>query len=184
MNWLEKREYEKEFDSLLGRFVRNFAELESYVLYMWGLIEHPKAQGKIFIEKDRTLLEERRKNVTSYIHKTLPSFRLRWDRINSEINKLNQKRKFLVHATGHGDFYETYANFYTMGTGEVHKIEHKEIKALLNDLAELFTGDDGINGIFVNDFATERYNEYNRTTNEGKIIFKLNSKIVTEFKGE
>jgi len=182
---IKQFENRKLFQCALGQFVFEFAELEFSLLYFWGLIDTPKNQNASIRENIGTDFEDRRKKVTGFIHKNLPDLKTRWEKINPKLSSINLERRYLIHGIGQARFYEDSITAVIKHKGELKlkTFTVADIKKLSDKIAHLLTGKDGLAGEFLIDFTADRFNHYNKQTSDGKIIYKVNDKILTDYKG-
>lgn len=182
---LKQYENRKLFQNAVGQFVFEFAEIEFSLLYYWGLIDSPKNQNSSIRENIGTSFEERRKKVTNFVNINLPDLKTRWDKINTKLGSINQERRYLIHGIGQASFYEDSITALIKQKGELSlkKFTITDIAKLSDKIAHVLTGIDGIAGEFLIDFSTQRFNHYNEYASEGKIVYTVNGKILTEYKG-
>lgn len=178
-------ETKRQFQCALGKFAFEFAELEYALLYYWGIIEDPKNQNLIIEENIGSDFEARRKKVTTFIHKNLPNLNSKWNTINKKLSEINLERRYLIHGIGLANFNENAitAAIRHKGTLKPKKFSIDDIKRISNDIAHLLTGVDGLSGEFLIEFSTHRLNHYNEHTADSKIIYQVNNKILTDYKG-
>ncbi|KGL59040.1 hypothetical protein PHEL85_3314 [Polaribacter sp. Hel1_85] len=65
------------------------------------------------------------------------------------------------------------------------KFKIETLKRLKNELNELNTGKNGISGEFYIEFSRQRINQWNNLVNEeNKIIYNVNSEVLSDWKGK
>lgn len=182
-NSFENRE---KFKSGIGHFVIKFAELEFSLLYYCAIIDHPRDQNLGIREHLRSSFEERRNKISIFIRKELPDIKEIWDSINMKLGEINRERRFIVHGIGRTNFFSDSVKAFIPQKDRVDIKDYsiESIKNLSDKIAHLLTGVNGLTGEFLVEFNTRRFDLHNRTTLEdNKIIYKVNDKILTDFKG-
>ena len=179
---------DKDFKEAIGAFVIAFSELEFGLVFLCTMTEFNLRQKDKYVTKYLGFaFEQKVKHLTEFINEHLAEIKPTWDTIKQEIGLLNRERRFLVHGfTSYGYPRETITTF-AKESGQVttKKQTLSEIKSYTDRLLHLNTGDNGINGEFHTLFTKTRIDKWNRlVTDENKILYKVNSEIISEWKGE
>lgn len=175
-----------EFTSSLGKFVIEFSKFEFAIaeLASWtsGNIHD---RDDLFRDCIRDTLEKNRRRISDYIKKHLPEIQSEWTTINDRIGKLNKERRFLVHGMiDHSEFIaENLAVLVSKGLPETNQIDSHSILLLRKEIMDIMTGKNGVNGEFYIKFVTLRIDYHNEVISKGKIVYKVNNEILTDWKG-
>lgn len=182
---INQLESSAQFEIALGKFIKRFSELEYSLLYYWSLIDDPKNQNLVVKENFGSSFDDRRKKVTKYINNNLPELTERWKNINNKLTTINKERRYLIHGLGLSNFNNNTIKAVIKLNNQINvKIfTVAQINILLNEIAHILTGNDGLEGEFLIDFTTIRFNEYNSLNAIGKIVYRVNDKILTSYKG-
>ncbi|MBK7667153.1 MAG: hypothetical protein IPJ32_07220 [Sphingobacteriaceae bacterium] len=182
-NLFENRE---KFKSAIGHFVIKFSELEFSLLYYCGIIDHLRNKELGIREQLQSTFEERRKKISKFIREELPELQETWYSINMQLGEINRDRRFIVHGIGRTNFFSDSVKAFIPQKDRVDIKDYSidSIKNLSDRIAHLLTGENGLTGEFLVEFNTKRFDLHNRTTlDDNKIIYKVNDKILTKFKG-
>ncbi len=182
---INQLESSAQFEIALGKFIKRFSELEYSLLYYWSLIDDPKNQNLVVKENFGSSFDDRRKKVTKYINNNLPELTERWKNINNKLTTINKERRYLIHGLGLSNFNNNTIKAVIKLNNQINvKIfTVAQINILLNEIAHILTGNDGLEGEFLIDFTTIRFNKYNSLNPIGKIVYRVNDKILTSYKG-
>ncbi|MHA8085855.1 hypothetical protein U8695_09825 [Aquirufa antheringensis] len=182
---INQLESNTQFEIALGKFIKKFSELEYSLLYYWSLIDDPKNQNLVVKLNFGSSFDDRRKKVTKYINNNLPELSERWKNINNKLTTINKERRYLIHGLGLSNFNNNTIKAVIKLNNQINvKIfTEAQINVLLNEIAHVLTGNDGLEGEFLIDFTTIRFNEYNSLNAIGKIVYRVNDKILTSYKG-
>lgn len=178
---------DKDFKEAIGSFVIAFSELEFGLVFLCSMTEFDIRKKEEYITKYLGFsFEKKQKHITEFINEQLIELKQTWDILNYEIGQLNRERRFLVHGfMGYSLPRETITT-HIKEKGELTTKVHtlKEIKDLTKRIQILKTGENGINGEFHILFAKTRIDKWNSLVNDdNKIIYRVNNKIVSDWKG-
>lgn len=179
-------ENHEKFKCSIGHFIMRFAELEFSLLYFCGIVDNPIDLNLGISLNLKLTFNERQKKISKFIKNEIPELQDKWNLINSKLGQINLERNFLVHGIGQTSFYQDSIRAFITRKESVKVKEFSiiDIKKLSNDISNLLTGVDGLSGEFLIAFNTKRLDLFNRNTNnENKIIYQVDSKILTEYKG-
>ena len=128
---------------------------------------------------------ERRERIKEFIDDQLPEFKKRWKTINDKIGSANAERKKISHGiVGYLHTEESILVHINKGRNEIqsHRISTKEIDKLIQELYELNTGDEGLNGHFAIEVTTARIDKWNEKANDDyKVIHRVNGKVLSKW---
>lgn len=179
---------DKDFKEAIGSFVIAFSELEFGLVFLCSMTEFDIRKKEEYITKYLGFAFEKKvKHLTEFINEQMIELKPIWNILNSEIGQLNRERRFLVHGfMGYSLPHETITT-HIKENGVLTQKRHtlKEIKDLTNKIQQLKTGENGINGEFHILFTKTRINKWNNLVNDdNKIIYRVNSEIVSDWKGK
>ena len=178
---------DKNFKAAVGGFIVEFSKLESGLTVLDALTEFDLPNYAKYLPKYWGLSFEQKKNIlTDFIKDQLPELNSIWQKLKQEMEDINKERRFIVHGFANSFIPKGTITTYIHKKG---KIEDKEldintIKKLTNRLRILLTGDNGINGEFHNLFIKTRIDKWNIfASDKYKIVYEVNNKIISEWKG-
>lgn len=186
---MEKNIFErhKDFKEAIGSFILAFSELEFGLGIICSFTEFD------LLAREQTLptylgltLENKKKAITEYIKKYEPELRPTWDKIKSEIEFLNEQRRYIAHGIERIYVNDSLRAIVKVGQqlGEKH-LTMDEVVKWTDRLHNVNTGDNGIIGEFYLDFVKRSINRWNRyVVKDYRITYTVNSEIVSEWKGE
>ncbi len=182
---INQLESSTQIERALGKFIKRFSELEYSLLYYWSLIDDPKNQNLVVKENFGSSFDDRRKKVTKYINNNLPELSERWKNINKKLTTINTERRYLIHGLGVSNFSNNTIKAVIKLNSQIKVkiITEAQINILLSEIAHILTGNDGLEGEFLIDFTTSRFNKYNSLNAIDKIVYRVNDKILTSYKG-
>jgi NADH:ubiquinone oxidoreductase subunit D len=178
---------DKDFKEAIGSFIIAFSELEFGLVFLCSMTEFDVRKKDEYITKYLGFtFEKKMQHLTDFISEYLEELKPIWEKIKIEIGQLNRERRFLVH--GFMTYYLPHESITTHvkenGKLTTKKQTLEEIKSFTNRLHHLNTGENGINGEFHTLFTQTRINKWNDlVNNENKIIYRVNSKIISDWTG-
>ncbi|MBL7838103.1 MAG: hypothetical protein JNM67_11345 [Bacteroidetes bacterium] len=184
-----KEVYKKDIDFkvAIGEFVIAFSKLEFGLNSLCALTEFDiRKKDEYYIRYMGFPFEKKLEILESFIEENTPELKVTWDMLKSEIKSINSERRYLIHGIHNYSFpKETIQTFVKRKKVIVpKKFSLRDIKSLTNKIYEICTGKNGITGEFNSDFTKVRVNQWNQLVlDKNKIVFKLNNKIVSDWKG-
>jgi hypothetical protein len=179
---------DREFKEAIGEFIIAFSELEYGLVFLCTMTEFDLRNKDSHIIKYMSFsFEQKVRQLTDFIEEYLPELKHIWDKLKVEIGQLSRERRFLAH--GFMDYYIPNESITTSvrekGQVTVKNQTLTEIRSYIKRLHILNTGENGINGEFHFLFTKTRVDKWNQLVNdENKIVYTINDKIVSEWKGE
>jgi hypothetical protein len=179
---------DKDFKEAIGAFIIAFSELEFGLVDLCSMTDFDLRQkDKYFIKYLGYPFEQKIRHLSEFISDYLPELKAIWNNIKIEIGVLNRERRFLAH--GFSQYYlpnETItASIKEKGKITTEEKTIRDIKDFTNRIHQVNTGENGINGEFHTLFTKNRINKWNDIVNDdSKIIYKVNDKIISNWKGE
>lgn len=174
-----------KFKAALGEFILAFTELE-FALVELASWTAPNVHERKSFFKDylKDSFESNRNSVSQYIKDSIPEIRPIWLDINSRIGRINLDRRNLVHGLINYSILQDDNQAILHHKGEVKSTEYNsdKIKVLTKEIYEILTGENGVNGELHIDFIRRRLNIHNESVQKGKIIYKVQNEILTDFK--
>ena len=182
---------EKKFKEAIGDFVIHFSELEFGLAKLCALTECSiftsdeknknlkKYMGSTFVKKVETL--------STAINENIPELQEIWNKIEPEIKEINNKRRYIIHGIINYQFQEeiTTAHIKTKKQISTENLDIETINKLTVKISSLNTGIYGINGKFNTLFTKAIVDRWNNLVNDKyKIIYTVNSEILSEWKGK
>jgi len=178
---------DKEFKEAIGSFIIAFSEFEFGLVFLCSMTEFDLRYSHNYFTKYLGYsFEQKKKHLNDFIKDQMPDIKPIWDKIIKEIGELNRERRFLAHGfMSYGLPKETITTHVKENGGMATKYQTvEEIKGYTNRLQHLNTGENGINGEFHTLFTLTRINKWNSIVNDtSKIVYKVNGKIISEWKG-
>ncbi len=179
---------DKEFKEAIGAFIIAFSELEFGLMFLCSMTEFDFRKKDDYIIKYMTFsFEQKVKHLTTFIDEHLHELKLIWDKLKNEMGTLNRERRFLAHGFMQYSLPRESITTHIRENGKVTTKKHsvEEIEDLTDRLHHLNTGEHGINGEFNTLFTKTRIDKWNNLVNdENKIIYRVNSKIISKWKGK
>jgi len=181
-------EQDRNFKAAIGAFIIAFSELEYGLAHLGVMSEFDIRKKDDYLLKHIGYPFERKvKNLTGFIEENMNELKPIWDNLKVEIGQLNRERRFIAH--GFNQYFlpkESITTYIKEGkTLKSKDLNIKTIKELTNRLHHLNTGENGINGNFHTLFIKTRINKWNELVNEdNKIVYRVNSKIESDWKGK
>ena len=178
---------DKKYKEAIGAFILTFSELEYGLadLSSWTVYDLTKRDTH-WLEHIGYPFEKKVKNLTEYINANLSELKPVWDKLKVEIGQLNSERRFIAHGFNQSFLpNETTKTFIKEGRNiSTRKLDIKTINNLTQQLRELNTGENGINGEFHIQFMKMRIDKWNELVNDNfKIIYRVNNKIESNWTG-
>jgi hypothetical protein len=130
-------------------------------------------------------LENKKKKITDYLNKYEPELVQTWTEIKKEIDDLNSQRRFIAHGVQNVFVDDKLTAVVRVG-GQLREEELTidKVNQWTRRLNEVNTGDNGILGSFYGAFVTRSINRWNRhVIDDFKIVYEVNNKIVSEWRG-
>lgn len=181
-------ENDKKFKQAIGAFMIAFSELEYGLAYLGAFTEFDLRKREDYLLKHiGNSFTNKMKNITSYIKNYLPELKDVWDIQKNKIELLNNERRFVAHGIVNYSLPNETIMTYVKNGAKLSSREYdiETIKRLTKELSYLSTGKNGINGEFHTEFAKCRINLWNDLVNdENKIVYRVNSEIISKWKGK
>jgi hypothetical protein len=181
-------ENDKKFKEAIGAFIIAFSELEYGLAFLSVLTEFDLRKRDEFLLNHIGLsFENKVRKISDYIDNHLQNLKPIWDIQKNDIGQLNRERRFIAHGfVSHSLPHESISTYVKeKKILSNHKFDVETIKKLTNKLHHLDTGENGINGEFRIDFTKQRIDQWNKLVNdENKIVYKVNSEILSDWKGK
>lgn len=182
-------ETDKKFKEIIGAFMITFSKLEYGLSFIGVLTEFDLRKREENLPTHiGNSLENKIRNITNYIeNNNLIELKEIWDIKKNKIGQLNRERRFIAH--GFASYSLPRENITTHIKENKKLVKRKfkieTLKRLKNELNELNTGKNGISGEFYIEFSRQRINQWNNLVNEeNKIIYKVNSEVLSDWKGK
>lgn len=181
---------DKKFKEAIGAFIIAFSELEHGLAKLGSMTEFDLRKKSDYLLKHIGFpFEKKVSNISEFIEEHLIDLKPIWNELKVEIGQLNQERRFIAH--GFIQYFLPFENsaiptFAKKGKELIVKKHNSQsIKALTNRIHHLNTGKNGINGEFSKLFTVTRVDQWNSLVHDqNKIIYKVNNKILSEWKGK
>lgn len=179
---------DKEFKEEIGGFIIAFSELEFGLAFLCSMTDFDLRQKDNYLVKYIGFsFEQKMRHLTDFINEHMLEIKSTWDKLKEEIGQLNRERRFLAH--GFMTYYLPHETITThikeKGQIVTKKQTLKVIKDLKSRLHHVNTGENGINGEFHTLFTKSRINKWNNlVTDDAKIVYRVNSEIVSDWKGK
>jgi hypothetical protein len=179
---------DKEFKEAIGGFIIAFSELEFGLAFLCSWTEFDLRLKDNYLMKYMGFsFDQKMRHLSDFISEHSVEVKPTWDKLKEEIGQLNRERRFFAH--GFMTYYLPHETVTThiRETGQIKTKKHTlhDIKSLTNRLHHVNTGENGINGEFHTLFAKTRINKWNELVNDdAKIIYKVNSEIISDWKGK
>ncbi|HXS38273.1 MAG TPA: hypothetical protein VN721_16340 [Flavipsychrobacter sp.] len=177
---------QQENYQLLGEFLKAFSEMETRLILYCSVIKYLAYCQEGLDKFAPYTISQRLDYISVFIDEDLPELKNEWTKIRGRIKTVNEERRYLVHGIGRTSMYTDPITTFIPKKGTTITKEFKtvDIKKLINEIYEICTGDNGLEGEFQNIFCTRRYDLYNdQIDNSQKIIYQINGVPVTKFKG-
>jgi hypothetical protein len=177
----------KDLKESIGSFILAFSQMEYGLGILCTFTEFD------LIRKDEHLadylgmsLENKRRTIRNYLHKYDKGLLKTWKEIEDEIEFLNKQRRFIAHGVQHvfvGD--KLYAAVKVGNKLQENDLTIDKIEKWTDRLHHVNTGKSGILGAFYGEFVTRSINRWNKHVIEDlRIVYKVDSKIVSDWKGK
>jgi hypothetical protein len=179
-------ERHKDLKESIGSFILAFSQMEYGLGILCTFTEFD------LLRRDEHLpdylgmtLDNKRRTITNYLSKYEKELLTTWKELDSEIDFLNRQRRFIAHGIQHVFVDDKLYAAVRIGK----KIQEKdlridEVNKWTNRLHHVNTGKHGILGEFYGEFVTRSINRWNKhVIEEFRIVYKVNSKIVSDWKG-
>lgn len=178
---------DKEFKEAIGGFIIAFSELEFGLASLCSFtIFDLRKVDEYTLDCIGLPFEKKIKTIGDCINNEMKELNEEWELLKKELDIVNRERRFLVH--GHMLYFIPVESITTYIKDKkeltVKDFSIKEITMLTNKIQEINTGKNGISGIFREKFIKNRIDNWNDLIrDEQKIIYSVNSKIISEWKG-
>jgi hypothetical protein len=184
-----KNIFEKHSDlkEAIGSFMLAFSQLEFGLGILGTFTEFD------LLRRDEHLadylgmtLENKKRAITDYLNKYEKELISTWTEIKKEVDFLNSQRRFIAHGIQHVFVDDKLTAVVRIG-GQLKEKELTidEVKSWTERLNEVNTGDNGILGVFYQDFVTRSVNRWNKhVIDDLKIVYQVNDEIVSDWKGK
>jgi hypothetical protein len=170
----------------IGEFILAFSELEFGLGILCSYTEFDLLQRNISLPKFIGMtFENKKRAIEDYIKNYEPELIDVWKKIDLEMKYLTEQRRFIAHGIESVYVSDNLRAIVKVGNGlKVNNVTIDKVKEWTNRLQHVNTGDNGILGEFHIDFVTRSINRWNRyVIEEYRLTYKVNDKIVTEWKG-
>ncbi|MBW4891830.1 hypothetical protein KXQ82_19040 [Mucilaginibacter sp. HMF5004] len=154
-------ENQRKFREAIGQFITAFAEVEVYLTIYDSMIDSKRTNNVFLVESFSNPLKIKLKHINRFIKEYLgDNFYLRWQIIEAEIEDLNLFRHHIIHGTGFSSYWSETIKTMLKEDSKNQILNHREfsikdIKALSERVYHVLTGNDGIQGIFFEDFMRD-----------------------------
>jgi hypothetical protein len=179
---------DKDFKQAIGGFIIAFSELEFGLVFLCTMTEFDLRKSNSYTSKYLGFtFEKKSERISEFINDNLLELKPIWDKLKVEIKQLNRERRFLAHGFLNYFLPNETITTHIKEKGEIVTKQHtvEEIIILTNRLHQLNTGENGINGEFHTLFTKTRIDRWNELVNDdAKIIYKLNDRIISNWKGK
>ncbi|WP_275316472.1 hypothetical protein [Tenacibaculum bernardetii] len=179
---------DKEFKEAIGAYIIAFSELEFGLASLCTATEFDlRLKNNHLMKYMGFSFDKKMKHLSDFINTHLIELKPTWDIIKNEVGQLNRERRFLAHGFMSYTLPRETITTHIKENGKIVTQNQtlKKIKNLTNRLEHVKTGKNGINGEFHTEFMKARINKWNELVNDyAKITYKINNKIVSDWKGK
>ncbi|MDR3697488.1 hypothetical protein [Mucilaginibacter sp.] len=155
MNILENR---RSFNESIGEFITAFAQVELYVTMYDAIIKTKNTKNLPLAGSFSVPVKKKLKNISRFILEGFnKDFNECWVEIQKEIMDLYLFRNHIIHGTGASSFYGEYTKTMIDEDQQLLQLNFKnlsieDIKKLSQRTYHVLTGDNGIQGVFMQEF--------------------------------
>lgn len=181
----DRFEEDKTHKSEIGNFIVNFSRLEYTLAYLLAFSDTNLFRYEAYIPKMMALSFDKKLMLFSnYIKEDLGELQTDWKSIEKKIKQINVNRRYVAHGFIDGRLNNSNARIVRNGQFHPKELSHKELKKQSNEILEVLTGENGLDGEFRQKFFIARLDKWNELVNDNfKIVYTDNDDIKTKWKG-
>jgi len=175
---------DKAFKETLGEFIIKFSQLEFGLAYLCSFTDFDLRKQKLALIKQMSnSFENKRKTLSIFIDENFQELKKEWEDINQKIGIINRERRFLAH--GFFEYYFPNEEVSTMIIESKKITEKKHTSITIKDLiSQVDDIDFELNIQFRSKFIKEVVDNWNNIVlDDNKIVYKVNNKVMSEWKG-
>lgn len=131
-------------------------------------------------------LDNKKRTISDYLNKYEKELIPTWVKIKAEIDFLNHQRRFIAHGIQQVFVDDKLTAMVKVGNQlEQKTLTIDEVDGWTNRIQHVNTGEQGILGEFYFNFVTKSVNRWNNhVVEELRIVYRVNDKIESEWKGK